>query len=174
MTTETGQIDWHHWILRFIAIIIDGIIIAIPVYIIYWLLILPAVSFNVNYGFGVVVSVPPWWAGWIYPAIWGIVMILYFAVLDVTWGGTVGKKIMGLQVQTVNGGKVSFDKAIIRNVSKFYGLVIIDWLVAIVTPGADKHQKYTDRIAGTTVVQTKQPFASAGAPPPPPPPPPPT
>ncbi|MCL4429486.1 MAG: RDD family protein [Chloroflexi bacterium] len=174
MTTESGQIDWHHWILRLIAIIIDGIIIAIPISIIYYLVIVPAVSVNINYGFGVVVSVPPWWVGWIYPLLETVVLMLYFMVLDTAWGGTIGKRIMGLQVQTVDGGKVPFGKSIIRNISKFYGLVIIDWLIAVVTPGADKRQKYTDRIAGTTVVQTKQPFASAGAPPPPPPPPPPT
>src|SRR5665648_940325 len=103
MTTSTGQIDWHHWILRLIAMIIDGIIIAIPVYIIYWFAILPLISVNVNYGFGVVLSVPPWWAGFIYPLIWGIVMILYFTILDIAWGGTIGKRILGLHVQMENG-----------------------------------------------------------------------
>jgi uncharacterized RDD family membrane protein YckC len=169
MTTSTGQIDWHHWILRLIAFIIDSIIIAIPVYIIYWLLIVPIAIVNVDI-YGYAYAVTAWWVGWIYPALWGIVMILYSAILDVSWGATVGKRILGLRVQTVNGSKVPFGKAFIRNVSKFYGLVIIDWLVAIVTPAADKRQKYTDRIAGTTVVEAKQPFQTAPPPPPPPPP----
>jgi len=46
--------------------------------------------------------------------------------------------------------------------------------VGIVTPGPDRRQKYTDRMAGTTVVQVKQAFAAAAPPPPPPPPPPPS
>jgi uncharacterized RDD family membrane protein YckC len=174
MTTSTGQIDWHHWILRLIALIIDGIIIAIPISIIYYLVIVPAVSVNIDYGFGIVTSVPPWWIGWVYPLLETIVLMLYFMILDTAWGGTIGKRIMGLQVQTVNGGKVPFEKSIIRNISKFYGLVIIDWLIAVITPGADKRQKFTDRIAGTTVVSVKQAFASptTSSPPPPPPPPP--
>jgi hypothetical protein len=74
----------------------------------------------------------------------------------------------------VNGGKVDFSKAFIRNISKIYGLLLfLDWLLGIVTPG-NKGQKYTDRIAGTTVVSIKQAFASptTSSPPPPPPPPP--
>jgi uncharacterized RDD family membrane protein YckC len=72
----------------------------------------------------------------------------------------------------VNGNKVPFDKSFIRNITKVYGLFLfLDWLVAVITPGADKRQKYTDRIAGTTVVQARQAFASSTPPPPPPPPP---
>ena len=37
--------------------------------------------------------------------------------------------------------------------------LFLDWLIGVVTPGADRRQKYTDRMAGTTVVQGKQPFA---------------
>ena len=80
----------------------------------------------------------------------------------------------------VNGGKVTTEKAFIRNISKiFWPFLILDWLIGIATAG-DKRQKYTDRIAGTTVVQVRQAFQSATAAPsstPPPstvPPPPPT
>ncbi len=60
----------------------------------------------------------------------------------------------------INGGKVTFDKSFIRNISKIYWLFLfLDWLIGIVTAGT-KRQKYTDRMAGTIVVQTKQPFAS--------------
>ena len=84
---------------------------------------------------------------------------------------TLGKRtVMGLQVQTINGGKVAFDKAFIRNISKIYWLLLLlDWLLGIVTPG-NKLQKYTDRMAGTIVIQTKQAFATTPPPPPPPPP----
>lgn len=75
-----------------------------------------------------------------------------------------GTRLLKLQVQMLNDGTVHFDKALIRNVSKFFGLVIIDWIVAIATPGSNKHQKYTDRIAETTVVQVSQ---ASPLPPPP-------
>ena len=92
-------------------------------------------------------------------------------ILDTAWGGTIGKRLLGFQVQMVNGGKVPYDKSFIRNISKIYGLFLfLDWLIGVVTAG-DKRQKYTDRIAGTIVIQVKQAFTSAVTPPPPPPPP---
>ena len=98
----------------------------------------------------------------LFPFILGIIEVLYFVILDVSWGATIGKRVIGLQVQMVNGGKVPFDKAFIRNISKIFWLfLILDWLIAIVTPGDDRRQKYTDRMAGTTVVQVRQAFQSA-------------
>ncbi len=167
MSTNTGQIDWNHWIYRLIALIIDGIIIGIPISLIWMFAITPL--FGTTTIYGVTISYAPWWASWLSPLLSTFIMILYSAILDVVWGGTIGKRLLKLQVQTVNGGKVPFDKAFIRNISKIYGLVIIDWLVAILTPAADKHQKYTDRMAGTTVVSIGQAFASSTPPPPPPP-----
>jgi uncharacterized RDD family membrane protein YckC len=65
-----------------------------------------------------------------------------------------------------NGNKVTLDKSFIRNISKIYWLLLLlDWIVALVTPGADRRQKYTDRIAGTTVVQTSQAFIATTPPP---------
>ncbi len=164
MTQQIEQIDWMHWIYRLIAYIIDSIIIAIPTYIIWFIITLALVfsplSFFAIYGIALV-----------FPFIFGIIEVLYFAILDVSWGATIGKRFLGLQVQTTNGGKVPFGKALIRNISKIYWIfLILDWLIGIVTPG-DKRQKFTDRYAGTTVIQAKQAFGSAGAPPPPPPPP---
>jgi uncharacterized RDD family membrane protein YckC len=171
MTAPNEQLDWGHWIYRLIALIIDSIIISIPAYIIYWLAILPFVSVNVNYGFGVVMSVPPWWIGLLFPLILGVIELFYFMILDTAWGGTIGKRIMGLQVQTVNGGKVPFGKSLLRNISKIYGLLLlIDWLIGIITPG-DKRQKYMDRVAGTIVMRKGAAFAFTGSNPPPPPPP---
>ncbi len=167
MSTSMEQIDWNHWLLRLVAFIIDSIIVSIVSFI---LLFIAAVATIVTGAF---------YAGFYIFFFWlvvGVLYIIYFTIFDVVWGGSIGKMLLGLKVQTVDGGKVSFEKALIRNVSKFYGLVIIDWIIAIATPGKDKRQKWTDRIAGTTVVQTKQPFQSVtqpsptpGTPPPPPP-----
>jgi uncharacterized RDD family membrane protein YckC len=92
--------------------------------------------------------------------------------MEASYGATLGKKVLGLQVQMVNGSKVTFDKAFIRNISKIFWLfLLLDWILGVATPGHDQRQKYTDRIAGTTVVQVKQAFATVSPPPPPPPPP---
>ena len=37
---------------------------------------------------------------WLTFGLFGLLSILYFIILDVVWGGTIGKRLMGLQVQT--------------------------------------------------------------------------
>jgi uncharacterized RDD family membrane protein YckC len=155
MTTSSGQIDWTNWIYRLIALIIDSIITGIPaVIIVTFLLLLPG------------------WGGFLLtPFIYGIFLVLYSAILEMTWNGqTVGKKLLGLQVHTTNGSARTFDKEFIRNITKIYWLLLLlDWLLAIIS--TSKQQKYTDRMANTIVLPIRQAQTS---PPPPPPPPPPT
>ncbi|MCW4007699.1 MAG: RDD family protein [Candidatus Bathyarchaeota archaeon] len=169
MTAESSSgIDFNHWLYRFLALVIDSIIIGIPVYIIW------------NFVFWSIFWSGAWWVigygSWlILPFIFGIIQLFYFVILDVAWGATIGKRILGLKVQMTNGGKVQFGQAFLRNVSKIYWLfLLLDWIIGIATPGPDRRQKYTDRMAGTTVIQVKQVFAAATQPPPPPPPPPPS
>ncbi|MFA7398684.1 MAG: RDD family protein [Crenarchaeota archaeon] len=165
---NTNQIDWTNWIYRLIAYIIDSIIIGIPAYIIYFLLIIPFATIDYGFGFTAVA----WWASLLLPFVLGILQLIYFVILDVSWGATIGKRLMKLEVQSVNGGKITFDKAFIRNISKIYGLLLLlDWLIGIISTG-NKNQKFLDRSAGALVTRIGEPFASA--PPPPPPPPPPT
>lgn len=157
MTTEIEQIDWGHWILRLVAFIIDGIILGIVAGIVSAFLVLLSLFAGFYNGLGFLV----------FSFIWGVLSFLYFMILDTYWGATIGKRLLGLQVQTMNGGKIPFDKSFIRNISKiFWPFLILDWLVGILTPG-DKHQKLSDRYAGTTIIKTTIEF-----PPPPPPPPP--
>jgi len=161
MTTDTDLIDWGHWVLRLVAFIIDGIILGIAAGIIGSIFALLTI-FGGGIGF--------FFGGWgflVFSLLWGVLSFLYFMILDTYWGATIGKKILGLQVQTINGGKVPFDKSFVRNISKIFWLfLILDWLVGILTPG-DKRQKFSDRFSGTTVIKTTVEFP---LPPPPPPP----
>jgi uncharacterized RDD family membrane protein YckC len=162
--TSTEQIDWGHWLIRLIAFIIDGIILGIVVAIISAVFAIASIFTG---GFNLL--------GWDFLTssfIWGVLLVLYFAILDFYWGATIGKRLLSIQVRTVTGGKVPFDKALIRNISKiFWPLLILDWIVGIVTPG-DKRQKFLDRTVGVTFVRTGQSFASTTQSYPPPPPPP--
>ena len=160
-TENTPQIDIGHWVLRIVALIIDSIIIGIVVYILLSVVLVSLLFTGALYSF---------WLGYgytlIFPFILGILEIFYFAILEVAWGGTIGKRLMGLTVQMTNGSKVTIDKAFIRNASKIYPLLLLlDWIVALVTPGPDRRQKYSDRIAGTTVVQTSKAFIGSTPPP---------
>jgi uncharacterized RDD family membrane protein YckC len=84
----------------------------------------------------------------------GLLFFLYAAVLDLTWGATIGKQIMNLKVTMLDGRPVTFDRTLFRNLSKIHGLLwLIDVVVGMATVG-DPHQKISDRYAGTTVVST--------------------
>jgi uncharacterized RDD family membrane protein YckC len=152
-SNNTGQLDLGHWIIRLIAYIIDAVIISVVSGII-------GIILAVGYG--------------LFFFSFGILSLLYFIILDVAWGATIGKRLMGLQVQKVTGGTISIDKSFIRNISKIFPLLLfLDWLAAVVTAGADRRQKLTDRWAGTTVAQAgKSPInfsePTSSSPPPPP------
>jgi len=124
-----------HWIRRLIAIIIDGIIVFIIGSIV------SAVLFS------------PWLFHWlVFPFIGGIISIFYFAVLELFYEATIGKRVMNLKVTTQDGGRPTFDLLIIRNISKIHGLLLLlDTLLGFFTVG-DPHQKFSDRFARTTVV----------------------
>jgi uncharacterized RDD family membrane protein YckC len=162
--SNAQQVDMtNHWLFRVLAAIIDSIPWIIIVYVIVWALILTPGA---------------WWAGagWglgyflLWPFLFGLIEVLYFTIMEASFGASLGKKVMGLKVQMLDGSKATFNKAFTRNISKvFWPLFLIDIIIGIATPGPDPRQRYFDRLAGTTVISVKQPFA---APPPPPPPPP--
>jgi uncharacterized RDD family membrane protein YckC len=166
MTTSnsSGQIDFNHWLIRLVAYIIDAIIVSIVAEIIAVIIgvaIILSGAFFLFVGFG------------LFFLTFGLLSILYFIILDVYWGATIGKRLMGLEVQLVKGGRIPLDKSFIRNISKiFVVFLFLDWLIAVVTTGSDRRQKLTDRWAGTTVVQIRQAFQSVSSSPSPPPPPP--
>lgn len=139
----TNKALQDHEIKRFVAAFIDWIIVTIIASLIGGLLFFGGFVFG---GFGFLV----WGVGLL---VFALISILYWAVQETFMGATIGKKIMGLQVVGTTG-PMDFVKALIRNVTKIHGLLLlIDWFVGIAMEG-DPRQKATDRVAGTTVVRT--------------------
>ena len=168
---NTGaQVDMgSHWLLRFVAAIIDSIPWAIVGWVVWWFLAW-------NGGAPLAGSLGPiGWLVWVllFPLFYGLLWVIYSTVLESSAAAaTLGKRVMGLKVQMLDGSKAPSNKVLTRNLSKIFWLVfLIDFLIGIATPGPDPRQRYFDRIAGTTVVSTKQPFTAVPPPPPPPPPP---
>jgi uncharacterized RDD family membrane protein YckC len=162
-TGTSSQLDLNHWLLRLVAFIIDSIIVGIIASIIYFFVALSILSGGLWFLWGPFL---------VLGLLLGLLELLYFMFMDASYGGTLGKRLLGFQVQMVDGGKVTFEKAFIRNISKIFWLfLILDWILGAAFPGRDQRQKYTDRIAGTTVAAVRQTFISTATPPPPPPPP---
>lgn len=152
-----------HWIRRLIAAIIDGIIAAIGI---------TTIVFIVSFPFLVLGASISWFFNpLVFPFFVGVFWFPYASVMESIRGATIGKEVMNLKVTTIDGKIPSLDMALIRNLSKIYWLFwLIDTIVGMATPG-DLHQKYSDRIRGTTVASTT---AAMFVPAPPTPPMPPT
>ena len=87
-----------------------------------------------------------------FPFAVGLISIPYFTFSEVVYGATFGKRFLELRVVTKTGEKPSFEKALIRNISKVHGvLLFLDVTVGLLT-SAELCHKYSDRMANTTVV----------------------
>jgi uncharacterized RDD family membrane protein YckC len=123
----------EHWIKRVVAYIIDIIIIAVVIWIIFWFLL--------------------GWARWLETGlITGLIVLLYFTVLEATACKSLGKALLGMEVSAIDGF-MDFRKSIIRNITKFFWFILpaLDWVIGMATEG-DPKQRFMDRIAGTVVI----------------------
>ncbi|MEF8832696.1 MAG: RDD family protein [Candidatus Thermoplasmatota archaeon] len=131
-----------HWLQRLIAYIIDFFVSSMVVYLIFFFLSL-------------VVFAPS--MIWYFPMTAGMVQVFYSAGLEYTSKKTLGKAIMNLEVEALT---YSFEvpDALIRNISKLHGiLVLLDWVAGMASEG-DPRQRYLDRLTETTVKGRGEPL----------------
>ena len=133
----------QQWVKRFVAFIIDAIIVFIP-------LVILTVIVSIFIALGGIFSVGLLLGG-VISIFWSLLFVLYFAVTESMWGASFGKRFMTLKVVNKTGGKPTIVEGLIRNISKIYWLLLLlDIIVGLaVTKGYQ--QKYTDQIAGTRV-----------------------
>jgi uncharacterized RDD family membrane protein YckC len=142
---ERFERDSHlqdHWIKRAIAYIIDSIIVGTATAILLIIALFPFFIGN-PFAFFNIFS---------FPFAMGLLYILYFSIAETMHGATLGKSLLGLKVVTKAGGRPSFGQALIRNVSKIHQVLLLLDLIGGLITSTDLHQKYSDRIASTTVV----------------------
>lgn len=148
--------------LRFVAIIIDGIIIGV-VQAFVIVPILAAIGFS---AFSTMESMDmndPGEAAGMFGALMAMmgttwilsiaIQVIYFTVMESSkTQATVGKMALGLKVTDVNGNKLDFTKALIRNLGRILSnmTMLIGYIIAGFTA---KKQALHDFIAGTIVVK---------------------
>jgi uncharacterized RDD family membrane protein YckC len=138
-----------YWLRRFIAIVIDFIIVSIVFVVIVLIFLIPAVIVGAFTGIPILTGILGAVA---FPLFVGILMILYFPFAEVTYGATLGKSIMRLRVATADGRRLSLGQAFIRNLSKIYWLLLLlDVIIGLVIE-PEYRQKLSDKFAGTIVV----------------------
>lgn len=150
---------------RFLAALIDGIILGIPIGIISSVLsammavrVIHRSSRDTTFNPGMAAD-----AVGTFVAGFGMIMIIsflltwaYFALMESSgWQGTVGKKVMGIQVTDLSGGKISVGRATARLAVKAFlsGWFLIGYIMAFFTR---RKQALHDLIAGTLVL-SRQP-----------------
>src|SRR5438093_6780111 len=129
----------EHWIRRFIAFVIDAVIVAVV---------------------GLFVAIPlsfPFlgWAWWFSGIFWGGMWFIYSVLLETLFGGTVGKKIVALRVVAIDRN-LDVVHTVVRNLPKIFPLIVlVDVLVGAAQQG-DPRQRLFDRTARTPVSRLDQ------------------
>lgn len=151
---------------RFVAALIDGILIGIPIGIISTTLgvmmtvrVIDRSNRDSSFNPGMAAdAIGTFFAGF------GLIMLIsllitwaYFAMMESSgWQGTPGKRIMGLKVTDLQGNRISLAKATIRLVVKAFlsGWFLLGYIMAFFTR---RKQGLHDMIAGTLVL-TRDPL----------------
>jgi len=169
MEQQQGQgYEYGGFWLRFAASFIDGIVIGIPLFIVFFILSIVFIGSSVGFeelvnstGDSVYVEeeISP---EQVYALLGYYVTIMvisiivpvgYYAGLHSSkWQATVGKKLLGLKVTDIQGNRVSFWRALGRYFAKSFlsGIFMIGYIIAAFT---EKKQALHDLIAGTIVVR---------------------
>lgn len=127
-----------HWVYRLFAALIDIVLVFVPIYII--MLILTLTQGLQWFMIGLIM---------------GFFWMIYATVFEETKGATIGKQLFGLKVVSLDGDIQTY-QAMMRNLTKIFGgFLLIDLLLGLLIDTTDARQKYTDRIARTTVVSEK-------------------
>ena len=131
-----------YWVKRLIALIIDGIIIGVVVFIVAAIGVIGFLATGGMLGL--------FFGG--FTILFGVLLILYFPLMESMRGATFGKQFMGLKVIGKSGTNPTFVDAFVRNVSKIYWLLLLlDVIIGLATTKGYQ-QKYTDHMVGTSVV----------------------
>ena len=121
----------QHWLRRFVAIVIDALIIYAPI----------------NFFFSLVGA-----NGFLVFFLTGGLFFFYTAAFDLIASGTFGKMLMHLKTVSMKG-KLDLPQALMRNVSKLFALLLLlDWIIGMAVDTNDPRQKWTDQLAGTSVI----------------------
>lgn len=79
------------------------------------------------------------------------VVLIYFVFCEKIKGTTVGKLLTFIEVEDIDGGRISYKQSIIRNISKIYGVFIIFDLVIGQLYG-NKSERILGQLSKTKVV----------------------
>jgi uncharacterized RDD family membrane protein YckC len=139
----------EHWIRRTVAYIIDWIIVSVATailsLIVYVVMGLSTAAFGTNFFF------PFGTSGAGILGLSALLFLLYFTIAEGTYQKTIGKSLLGLHVITLDNSPMNLEKALVRNISKIYWLLLLLDLIGGFFMKVRPGQRYLDSIAKTIV-----------------------
>jgi len=84
--------------------------------------------------------------------LWILIGLAYYVVMEVQWGGTLGKMALGLKVVKEDGQKLDWGASLIRNILRIIDGFCFYLVGAIVVWVSKKKQRLGDMVAHTLVV----------------------
>lgn len=82
-----------------------------------------------------------------------LIAMAYYVVMEVQWGGTLGKMALGLKVVKEGGERIDWKASIIRNVLRLIDGFFFYLVGAIIVWTSKKKQRLGDIVAHTLVVR---------------------
>lgn len=125
---------------RFLALLLDGIIIGIVFGIINAILG-TALKNGLAAALGAIGGIE------------GLLVFVYYLYMEASQGGTFGKKILGLRVVKEDGSPISWSESLIRNLLRIIDGLFVYLIGAILIWTSPRKQRLGDRAAHTVVVK---------------------
>ena len=151
-TTPEAQVQYQGVAIRFVALLIDGIILGIIGYILIFLFAASAITVDTSTG---AVSIGP--AYYAAVALVIVIELLYFTLLLGRYGQSVGMMAVKIKViSEADSGPITYGAAFIRTILLYIDEIpyAIPFLLgAILIWTSDKKQRLGDRAAHTVVVK---------------------
>ncbi len=131
------------WGRRLVALIVDAIFITLLMWVLT-AIVYPVLAWNNLY------SVFNYWL-----VVLGVLIVLYFTVMEGKWSSTLGKGLLKLKVQAADGN-MNYKKAFLRNISKFLWIpLVVDFLIGLIVSKEGTRKRYLDLLAKTTVIKVE-------------------
>ena len=85
--------------------------------------------------------------------LWGLLILLYFTLMEGKWSTTLGKGLLKLKVQAIEGD-INYKRALMRNLSKFLWIpLVVDVGLGYMTSAKERGQRYLDWAFKTKIVK---------------------
>lgn len=133
---------------RAVAIIIDSFVLLIP-YFILGFLIGSITGETGGGGFQLEGG-----SAFLLMGLLGLIGFGYFILLEAYYGQTVGKRLVGVRVVSVDGTAIGFSDSVMRNVLRIIDGIAVYLLGALFIWLSDDNQRIGDRVGNTVVVSS--------------------